>query len=80
MLTGDKIETATTIAISTGLKSKTHDFYIIQRVGMINDLQIKLQNLALKDIQKTTLMIDGYTLETILSDKTVQDQFFNVAI
>ena len=47
---------------------------------MINDLQIKLQNLALKDIQKTTLMIDGYTLETILSDKTVQDDFFNVAI
>jgi magnesium-transporting ATPase (P-type) len=38
MLTGDKIETATTIAISTGLKAKTNEFYFIKEVGMINDL------------------------------------------
>jgi magnesium-transporting ATPase (P-type) len=32
MLTGDKIETATSIAISSGLKTKHDNFYFIREV------------------------------------------------
>ena len=71
MLTGDKIETATSIAISSGLKSRRDEFYFIKEVRQINDLNIKLSNIGLKDITKLTLVIDGTTLETILSDETV---------
>jgi phospholipid-translocating ATPase len=65
MLTGDKVETATSIAISSGLKSRLNDLYFMREIADQNDCLDRVKHLN-KFIKKTTLIIDGKTLDTIL--------------
>jgi len=64
MLTGDKVETATSIAISSGLKSRLNELYFMREIQNRDDLQDRLKYLN-KFIKKTTLIIDGKTLDSI---------------
>lgn len=77
MLTGDKLETATCIAISAGLKSKHQELFIIKE--MEDALQI--QNALSEFNNKTSnhvLIIDGVSLKTSLEPQ-YQKFFFEVA-
>jgi phospholipid-translocating ATPase len=75
MLTGDKVETATCIAISTGLKSKTQHLYFMKELSSKETVEHKLKDYAkLKD---TVLVIDGNTLQVALDN--LNQLFFKVA-
>lgn len=80
MLTGDKVETAQCIAISAGLKSKAQQiFKIVQTEGQ-NKQQIQNELSKFKDKATTNLLIiDGNTLKFIMSDKTLEEEFFDTA-
>lgn len=80
MLTGDKVETATCIAISAGLKSKSQSiFKIVESEGMNN---ISIEN----DLKKfgtraynNLLIIDGGTLKIIMQNPALEELFFEVS-
>lgn len=77
MLTGDKIETAKCIAISSGIKSKSEQFYVINDIK--DDKEIinnKLKD-AEKRADKCILVIDGGSLD--LAIKNSERLFFEVA-
>lgn len=77
MLTGDKLETATCIAISAGLKSKNQELFILKE--MEDPLQV--QNALSEFNNKSSnhvLIIDGISLKTGL-DPQYQKFFFEVA-
>ncbi|KAL4446594.1 hypothetical protein ABPG74_005532 [Tetrahymena malaccensis] len=74
MLTGDKVETATCIAISTGLKSITEDIFIIRDV---EDEMILTQKLNEYGKKNAVLVIDGVSLQTALTHR--EKLFFEVA-
>ena len=42
MLTGDKVETATSIAISSGLKNRLNDLYFMREIVDRNECQEKI--------------------------------------
>ena len=77
MLTGDKIETAKCIAISTGLKMRTEDIKIIA-----GETDHRIIEKEIDDYENLTathmLMIDGTTLSVIVGDETLSQKFFNV--
>jgi phospholipid-translocating ATPase len=78
MLTGDKMETAKCIAISTGLKAHN------ERVFEMRDLSNKTEILEAIDkykinIRSQMLMVDGNTLAVIVADKNIKYRFFDVA-
>ena len=77
MLTGDKLETATCIAISAGLKSKNQEIYTIKEL----EDPLLIQN-ALNEFNNKSsnhvLIIDGVSLKTSL-DPQYQKYFFEVA-
>ena len=75
MLTGDKIETATCIAISTGLKLKTEYLYTIKQEEDIINLTKRLNQF--NALTNTVLIIDGVSLTTALTHK--EQFFFQVA-
>ena len=76
MLTGDKIETATCIAISTGLKSKTQSIFYMRELKTIEEVKCYLEQYeTLKD---TVLVIDGITLQIALKYQ-ISWYFFKVA-
>jgi len=79
MLTGDKVETATSIAISSGLKAKRNDLFFMRELTFKQECEDKIAVLV-RSIQKTTLIIDGKTLDTILQWEDLQEKFFKVAI
>ena len=64
VLTGDKVETATSIAISSGLKNRLNDLYFMREIVDRNECQEKIDYLQ-KNINRTTLIIDGKTLDTV---------------
>lgn len=66
MLTGDKVETATSIAISSGLKSRRQRLFFMREITERFDCAEKLDELS-PMIENTTLIIDGTTLDCILS-------------
>ena len=77
MLTGDKIETAKCIAISTGLKMRTEDIKII--AGETDHRAIEKEIDDYENLTAThMLMIDGTTLSVIVGDETLSQKFFNV--
>jgi len=76
MLTGDKIETAKCIAISTGLKAISQDIYEIKEVS--DDLQIVNKIHEFSNRLNTVLLIDGHSLSRIL--ETNQKLFFEAAV
>jgi len=65
MLTGDKIETATSIAISSGLKARKNYLFFMRELTTSSEIIAKVQELA-KVVANTTVIIDGKTLATIL--------------
>lgn len=86
MLTGDKIETATCISISAGLKAKNHKIFTIrydffkdlnqqQAISSMNDYFTKYQNYV-KDPH--IFIIDGDSLELAL--KHCEKEFFETAM
>jgi len=66
MLTGDKVETATCIAISAGFKQRR------QQIFYMRDIDTNAEaDRVLSDFERRTntlLMIDGGTLDVILSN------------
>ena len=67
MLTGDKVETAKCIAISTGLKSKSQEILEIKEATSNDRIQIALREMD-KRISKILLLIDGQSLGIVLND------------
>jgi len=45
MLTGDKVETATCISISTGLKNRTQKHFFMKELGTVQEIESKLKEL-----------------------------------
>jgi len=79
MLTGDKVETATSIAISSGLKARRNELLFMREIKDDEALFAKMRHIN-KIIQRSTLIIDGTTLETILMNEEATDEFFAIAI
>lgn len=75
MITGDKVETATCIAISAGLKAPFHDTYVIKDQLEPYSLQNKLNEFSMK--MNTVLIIDGASINTALNHQ--KEFFYNVA-
>jgi phospholipid-translocating ATPase len=75
MLTGDKIETATCIAISAGFKKRTEPIFFMRDMTdpyMTNKLLDDFSRKATNSI----LMIDGQTVDVILGDPKLEEKFF----
>ena len=70
MLTGDRVETGTSIAISAGLKSRQNDLFFITEHVNKAEISLKLIDYQ-KRAKKTVLIIDGKTLDTILESDEV---------
>ena len=79
MLTGDKVETATNIAISTGLKARKNQLFFLREILDPNELLDRFNELH-RHIRGTTVIIDGKTLDTVLNNEEVMDRFFNLVI
>ena len=78
MLTGDKVETATCISISTGLKSRSHRHYFMKEMESLNEVEFKLKELD-RNVTNSCFMIDGGTLEVCMSNKKIEETFFEIA-
>ena len=75
MLTGDKIETAKCIAISTGLKTRNEEIRIIQ--GETEPSKISREIDEYQSVAHShMLMIDGQTLGVICADSELCEKFF----
>ena len=79
MLTGDKVETATSIAISAGLKSRKHDLFFIREITEEAVLKLMLKEFS-GVCTKSVLIIDGKSLETVLNSDETENSFFECAI
>jgi phospholipid-translocating ATPase len=67
ILTGDKVETAQCIAISTRLKSRSQEWF--ELVSLLpSEIHQKLKELAKKDLSKTVVVVDGSSLNFILKE------------
>lgn len=78
MLTGDKVETATCIAISAGFKKRTEPLFFMRDMSDKFDASKKLDEFS-RNANRTVLMIDGQTLDLVMSDKTLELKFFTEA-
>ncbi len=67
MLTGDRVETGLSTAISAGLKSKNDDLYFITNQSVKIDVNLKLIEFR-KRSKKTLLIIDGKSLDVVLNN------------
>jgi phospholipid-translocating ATPase len=76
MLTGDKVETATCIAISTGLKTKEDKLFFMKEMKDPKDILAALHEFDEKT--KTILVIDGTTLTEALNPD-IEKSFFDIA-
>ena len=78
MLTGDKVETATCIAISAGFKRRNQPIFSMRDMVDPYDAMKKLDDFARK-AATSILMIDGQTVDLILTDKKLEEKFFREA-
>ena len=77
MLTGDKIETAKCIAISTGLKTRNENIKVIAGETEAHKIQSEIEDY--ENLTSThMLMIDGSTLSVIVADESLCHKFFSV--
>lgn len=76
MLTGDKVETATCIAISTGLKSKSQKFFYMKELKTEPEVERLLKEF--EQLTKTVLVIDGNTMSVALRPH-MEETFFKIA-
>jgi len=58
MLTGDKVETATCIAMSAGFKSRNQQLFFMKELKTPKEAELKLKEFEDK-AEKLILMIDG---------------------
>lgn len=65
MLTGDKIETVSCVAISAGLKGPKQDFFTFREISQPNDLDEKLKQFHLTNDNRI-LIIDSISLDTAM--------------
>ena len=78
MLTGDKVETATCIAISAGFKDRRTPLFFMRDLTSTMDVEMKLS-----EFEKQTsslLMIDGGTLDQILGKPHMEERFLVLAM
>lgn len=75
MLTGDKVETATCIAISAGFKRRTQPIFYMRDLQESWEAQKRLDEFARK-ANNVILMIDGGSLDLFLQDKKLEEKFF----
>mmetsp|Transcript_2936 Transcript_2936/g.2652 ORF Transcript_2936/g.2652 Transcript_2936/m.2652 type:complete len:715 (+) Transcript_2936:765-2909(+) len=66
MLTGDKVETAKCIAISTGLKNKNQKFKELANMRDLILIENELNDLKLTGNNSIVLIIDGITLSLVM--------------
>lgn len=78
MLTGDKVETATCIAISAGFKRRNQPIFSMRDMTDIFDAGKKLDEYSRK-AANSILMIDGQTLDLIMTEKKLEEKFFKEA-
>jgi phospholipid-translocating ATPase len=79
MLTGDKIETATCIAVSAGLKSRDQQFYFLKELYTVAEAANALRNFYTVDIKKRIIMIDGTTLDLVMSIRYLEEMFLEIS-
>jgi len=75
MLTGDKVETATCIAISAGFKSRFQEFFVMRELS--DPLEIQNHLVEFNKKSQAVLIIDGSTLQHALEHH--EKYFFQVA-
>jgi len=75
MLTGDKIETATCIAISTGLKAKNQKIFEMKELNKWARIEKLLKEFD--ELTDTILIVDGGTLNYVLG-KDNEKFFFEI--
>ena len=76
MLTGDKLETAKCIAISTGFKNQSQKFYEINSLDehkILSDIELFIPS-------DSVLLVSGDTLDVILANDLICDAFFSKAV
>ncbi len=76
MLTGDKLETAKCIAISTGFKKYFQKFH---EINSINEVELH-NKIDLYDSSSQVLLIEGKSLEVILKNQYLKEAFFKQAL
>ena len=76
MLTGDKVETATCIAISTGLKGKMQKLFYMKE--LTTDIEVENHLKQYSKMTDTVLIIDGNTMNIALLPEN-EKLFFEVA-
>ena len=76
MLTGDKVETATCIAISTGLKGKTQKLFYMKELSSTIEVENHLKQYS--KMTDTVLVIDGNTMNIALLPEN-EKLFFEIA-
>ena len=79
MLTGDKVETATSIAISAGLKHRRHQLHFMREITEKKLIHEHLKEIANK-ILMTVIIIDGKSLDTVINNSDTEHAFFELAI
>ena len=79
MLTGDKVETATCIAMSAGFKSRNQHLFFMRDMEGEKECEALLKEFEAKNPEKYILMIDGQTIDVFMSSKKLEEQFFSVA-
>ena len=77
MLTGDKVETATCIAISAGFKDRRQQIFYMRDIESYNEADRVLSDFERRT--NTLLMIDGGTLDMILSNSGLEERFLHSA-
>lgn len=75
MLTGDKLETAKCIAISTGFKAINQIFFEIQE---IDDDEIEKKILEFSP-SRSILIVTGTSLDVIMKNQYLTEMFFEKA-
>jgi phospholipid-translocating ATPase len=79
MLTGDKVETATCIAMSAGFKSRHQTLFFMRDQINQKGCEALMKDLRGKDPEKQILMIDGQTIDIFMSLPKLEEEFFSVA-
>ena len=78
MLTGDKVATAICIAISTALKARSQEFFVIEGHNFDTDEQImeKLYEYSSGQAHNTVLVVDGTVLSRMVVPGTEKERTF----
>ena len=77
MLTGDKVETATCIAISAGFKDRRQQIFYMRDIDKLQEATEVLNEFERRT--NTLLMIDGTTLDVMLSDPALENKFLTAS-